>query len=111
MWVLSNATVNAIPSQIIKLCSSGVPLCFNELLDTEDYRLLEIVLDGIDNILRCDKMLTQQNGYNNLILTEFEQIGIIGKIDKLQLCENSEIYKKALNILESYCELEKVTNI
>jgi len=105
-WAISNATSGGLlePSQIRYLVSQGCikPLC--DLLQTMDNKIIQVALDGLDNILKIgevDKELagpTAANQYANFV----EEAGGMLTIHQLQHHDNLEIYKKAFYIMDKY---------
>lgn len=105
-WAISNATSGGLlePSQIRYLVSQGCikPLC--DLLQTMDNKIIQVALDGLDNILKIgevDKELagpSAVNQYANFV----EEAGGMLTIHQLQHHDNLEIYKKAFYIMDKY---------
>ena len=54
-WVLSNATLNGHPGDIQKLVQMGVLQSFVSLLDSDDTKMVGVVLATISNILKKGK--------------------------------------------------------
>ncbi|KAF7320096.1 Importin subunit alpha [Mycena kentingensis (nom. inval.)] len=105
-WALSNATSGALqePSQIRYLVSQGCikPLC--DLLTMMDNKVIQVALDGLDNILKigeADKAAAGPTGTNQYAQFIEEAGGMI-TIHNLQQHENLDIYKKAFNIMDKY---------
>ncbi len=103
-WAISNATSGALsrPDQIRYIVSQGCikPLC--DLLILGDNKIMQVALDGLENILRvgeADKPVT--NNYNQMAIY-IEEAGGMEKIHNLQLHDNGEIYKKAYSIIDKY---------
>ena len=61
-------------------------------------KVIQVVLDGIHNIL---KMSVNQDG-GDKVCTLIEECGGLDKIESLQNHENIEIYKIAYDIIENY---------
>jgi importin subunit alpha-1 len=105
-WALSNATSGGLqePSQIRYLVSQGCigPLC--ELLTSMDNKIIQVALDGLDNILKVGEMDRQANGPGavNQYAVFVEEAGGMVTIHNLQQHDNLEIYKKAFNIMDKY---------
>ncbi|KAJ1665981.1 Importin subunit alpha-1 [Coemansia sp. RSA 1813] len=104
-WAVSNATSGGLnqPDQIRYLVQQGCikPLC--DLMNCMDNKIIQVALDGLENILRvgeADKehSPTQINQYAIFI----EEAGGIEKIHNLQFHDNTEIYKKAYNVIDKY---------
>nr|GAT44104.1 predicted protein [Mycena chlorophos] len=105
-WALSNATSGALqePSQIRYLVSQGCikPLC--DLLTMMDNKVIQVALDGLDNILKigeADKTAAGPGAVNQYA-QYIEEAGGMITIHNLQQHENLDIYKKAFNIMDKY---------
>jgi importin subunit alpha-6/7 len=103
-WALSNATSGALsrPDQIRYIVSQGCikPLC--DLLVLGDNKIMQVALDGLENILKVGE--TDKPGTNNVnqMSVYIEEAGGMDKIHNLQLHDNGEIYKKAYSIIDKY---------
>jgi len=107
-WILSNATSNADKDQIKKMVKLGILDCLGTLVKEEDENadMIKIGLEGLENMLRQGKEIASQEGTENLLLIEMESKGVITRIEKLQEHKNSDIYEKALAIIEEHYVLE-----
>lgn len=107
-WAISNATSGGLqkPDQIRYLVSQGCikPLC--DLLACPDNKIIQVALDGLENILKVgemDKEATQTGEGNlNRYALFIEEAGGMEKIHECQNNANEEIYMKAYNIIEKY---------
>ena len=105
-WAISNATSGGLqePSQIRYLVSQGCikPLC--DLLTMMDNKIIQVALDGLDNILKVGEMDKQAAGPGavNQYALYVEEAGGMVTIHNLQQHDNMEIYKKAFNIMDKY---------
>lgn len=105
-WAISNATSGGLqePSQIRYLVSQGCikPLC--DLLQMMDNKIIQVALDGLDNILKVGEMDKQAQGPGgvNQYAIFVEEAGGMVTIHNLQQHDNLEIYKKAFNIMDKY---------
>lgn len=109
-WAISNATSGGLqkPEQIRYLVAQGCirPLC--DLLACPDNKIIQVALDGLENILKVGEMdkeaadahatEAQVNRYALFI----EEAGGMEKIHDCQNNANEEIYMKAYNIIERY---------
>lgn len=78
------------------------PLC--DLLICPDPRIVTVCLEGLENILKvgeADKELGMNDGIN-LYAQEVDECEGLDKIENLQTHDNTEIYEKAVKILERY---------
>lgn len=95
-WAISNFTVSGSPQQVALLVECGAIMPFCKLLDCMDTQVIQIVLDGLNNIL---KMAGEKS---DTIATLIEEAGGLDKIEFLQQHENEEIYKLAFGIIDQY---------
>ena len=124
-WAISNMTISGNKDQVSRLIQFGVIEPFCELLSCKDVQVLQVVLDGINNMLKLAgpdvdqlaNMIEECFGESaHLILLKFLFylcktlylsvncslfIGL-DKIELLQNHENVEIYKLAYDIIEQY---------
>ncbi|KAF2156558.1 ARM repeat-containing protein [Myriangium duriaei CBS 260.36] len=108
-WAISNATSGGLqkPEQIRYLVSNGGirPLC--DLLSCPDNKIIQVALDGLENILKVgdmDKEAAEGSGEPpiNRYALFIEECGGMEKIHDCQNNSNEEIYMKAYNIIEKY---------
>jgi importin subunit alpha-1 len=107
-WAISNATSGGLqkPDQIRYLvqCGGIKPLC--DLLACPDNKIIQVALDGLENILKVgemDKEASEQTGEPiNRYALFIEEVGGMEKIHDCQNNANEEIYMKAYNIIEKY---------
>jgi len=109
-WAISNATSGGLqkPAQIRYLVSSGCikPLC--DLLACPDNKIIQVALDGLENILKVGEMDKEANADGaagepiNRFALFIEEVGGMEKIHDCQNNANEEIYMKAYNIIEKY---------
>merc|ERR1711939_110214 len=109
-WAISNATSGGLqkPEQIRYLVAQGCikPLC--DLLACPDNKIIQVALDGLENILKVGEMDKEAAGANtaesqvNRYALFIEEAGGMEKIHDCQNNANEEIYMKAYNIIERY---------
>jgi len=111
-WAISNATSGGKEEQIKHFAELGVigPLC--DLLVCQDPKIIMVVMEGIENILRVGKQEAVENnscnnGYANLV----EECGGLDNLEALQRHENEEIYEKAVKIIQEYFDSEEDDDI
>jgi importin subunit alpha-1 len=86
------------------------PLC--DLLTVSDTRIITMVLNALENILKVWEADAQQiAGGCNHYANEIEEAGGLDKIEKLQVHQDIEIYQRAAKILKIYFEAEEVQNV
>merc|ERR1711907_636178 len=103
-WAISNATSGGSAEQIRYLasCHCIPPLC--ELLTCSDPRIVTVAMEGLENILKvgeADKGLAGPNAFN-IYAKEIDECEGLDKIGNLQNHQNTDIYNKAVNIIEVY---------
>ncbi|KAK0362959.1 Importin subunit alpha-1, partial [Friedmanniomyces endolithicus] len=108
-WAISNATSGGLqkPDQIRYLVQEGAtrPLC--DLLTCPDNKIIQVALDGLENILKVgdiDKEAAEGNGEPpvNRYALFIEECSGMEKIHDCQNNSNEEIYMKAYTIIEKY---------
>lgn len=107
-WAISNATSGGLqkPEQIRYLVSQGCikPLC--DLLACPDNKIIQVALDGLENILKVGEMDKEAAQMREPSLNRYalfiEEAGGMEKIHDCQNNANEEIYMKAYNIIERY---------
>ncbi|KAJ3279875.1 Importin alpha subunit (Karyopherin alpha subunit) (Serine-rich RNA polymerase I suppressor protein) [Borealophlyctis nickersoniae] len=113
-WALSNATSGGLqkPDLVRTLVDMGCikPLC--DLLTCGDNKIIQVALDGLENILKVGDFYKPQTENINRMALFIEEAGGMEKIHQLQMHENADIYKKAYHIIDVYFgDDEEVTGI
>ncbi|KAF6165601.1 hypothetical protein GIB67_021871 [Kingdonia uniflora] len=103
-WAISNATSGGTFEQIKYMVNKGCvqPLC--DLLICPDPRIVTVCLEALENILKVgetEKDLGSCGGVNQYAVL-IDDAGGLEKIENLQSHDNTEIYEKAVKILEAY---------
>ncbi|KAI8877785.1 ARM repeat-containing protein [Backusella circina FSU 941] len=104
-WAIVNATSGGLnkPSQIQYMVHQGTitPLC--DILNSLDNKIVQVALDGLENILKVGEAdrSNDPDGLNRYALF-IEECGGMEIIHSLQAHENSDVYKKAYNIIDIY---------
>ncbi|XP_064456274.1 importin subunit alpha-3-like [Ornithodoros turicata] len=95
-WAISNLTISGTKAQVSYLVEQGVvaPLC--NLLAVRDPQVVQVVLDGLNNILK----MAGSQFYS--VASNIEECGGLDKIEALQNHENEDIYKLAYEIIDQY---------
>lgn len=107
-WAISNATSGGLqkPEQIRYLVTQGGirPLC--DLLACPDNKIIQVALDGLENILKVGEMDKEAGQPGEARVNRYalfiEEAGGMEKIHDCQNNANEEIYMKAYNIIEKY---------
>lgn len=106
-WAISNATSGGSPEQIKYLVQRGCikPLC--DLLSYQDVKIINVALEGLENILAAGQKFEDENDGINRFAEYIDEAEGIEKIEFLQTHENKDIYDKAVKILETYFGVEE----
>ncbi|KAJ3411146.1 Importin alpha subunit (Karyopherin alpha subunit) (Serine-rich RNA polymerase I suppressor protein) [Chytridiales sp. JEL 0842] len=103
-WAISNATSSGVskPDQIRYLVQQGCikPLC--DILTINDPKIIQVALDGLENILKVGELDKAANGGVNIFADHIEMAGGVQHIYNLQNHDNAEIYKKSYGIISKY---------
>ncbi|KUJ09982.1 ARM repeat-containing protein [Mollisia scopiformis] len=107
-WAISNATSGGLqkPEQIRYLVNQGCikPLC--DLLACPDNKIIQVALDGLENILKVGEMDKDAAGEGQENINRYalfiEECHGMEKIHDCQTNANEEIYMKAYNMIEKY---------
>jgi len=102
-WAVTNLTSGGSAMQVFKLVELGglKPLC--AMLQCADGKIVQVVLDGLTNMLN----MADASGKTSEMTTCIEEADAIDMLEKLQEHENEEIYKAALNIIETWFSEEE----
>lgn len=103
-WAVSNATSAASADQVKYMVEHDTlgPLC--TMLEMLDNRVIKVTLEAIENVLKAgelEKNLKQDLGANPYAVI-VEEVGGMVSIHNLQRHDNTEIYKIAYRIMETY---------
>ncbi|BDD55207.1 Importin alpha subunit (Karyopherin alpha subunit) (Serine-rich RNA polymerase I suppressor protein) [Monascus purpureus] len=116
-WAISNATSGGLqkPDQIRYLVTQGCikPLC--DLLACPDNKIIQVALDGLENILKVGEMDKEASQPGEPRVNRYalfiEEAGGMVKIHDCQNNANEEIYLKAYNIIEKYFSDEEEAGV
>uniref|UniRef100_A0A8C8DJW9 Importin subunit alpha n=3 Tax=Oryzias TaxID=8089 RepID=A0A8C8DJW9_9TELE len=95
-WAISNLTISGRKDQVAHLIEKQVIPPFCNLLTVKDAQVVQVVLDGLSNILKMAD--DEAETIANLI----EECGGLEKVEQLQNHENEDIYKLAYEIIDQY---------
>jgi len=95
-WAISNLTISGNKTQVAYLVTQGVIPPFCNLLNCKDTQVIQVVLDGLNNMLKVAGQDVEA------VAAMVEECGGLDKIESLQNHENVEIYKLAYEIIEQY---------
>jgi hypothetical protein len=110
-WAVTNATSGGTAQQIKYIIEQGAipPLC--ELLSVSDPKIIQVALNGLDNILKLGAAEAKRTNGANPYAIMIEECYGLDKIEYLQSHENIEIYQKAFHLLETYFGVDEEDNI
>ncbi|KAL8464001.1 hypothetical protein ACS0TY_033802 [Phlomoides rotata] len=102
---ISNATSGGSNEQIMHLVTLNCikPLC--DLLICPDARIVAVCLEGLNNYLRVGEAEKGNTGGVNYFTQLIDEADGSKKIENLQTHDNTEIYEKAMRILEAYWQV------
>ncbi|KAG2456540.1 importin subunit alpha-5 [Polypterus senegalus] len=106
-WAITNATSGGSSEQMRYLVELGCikPLC--DLLTLMDSKIVQVALNGLENILRFGEQEAKRSGSGiNPYCALIEEAYGLDKIEFLQGHENQEIYQKAFDLIEHYFSTE-----
>ncbi|XP_034945805.1 importin subunit alpha-3 [Chelonus insularis] len=95
-WAISNYTISGSRDQVARLIQEGVIEPFCDLLSCKDTQVIQVVLDGINNMLKHAGPDVEQ------LANMIEECQGLDKIEQLQNHDNIDIYKLAYEIIEQY---------
>ncbi|KAG9331950.1 hypothetical protein JZ751_016350 [Albula glossodonta] len=95
-WAISNLTISGRKDQVEYLVQQNVTAPFCSLLSVKDSQVVQVVLDGLKNIL----IMAGEEA--STIAEIIEECGGLEKIENLQQHENEDIYKLAFEIIDQY---------
>ncbi|XP_077864254.1 importin subunit alpha-3-like [Saccoglossus kowalevskii] len=99
-WAISNLTISGNWQQVYYCIEQHVIEPFCSLLTVKDTQVVQVVLDGINNILKMAGDNAQ------FIANMIEMCGGLDKIEAAQNHENEEIYKLAYEIIDNFFSTE-----
>jgi len=85
------------------------PLC--ELLSANDAKIIQVALNGLDNILKLGAAESKRTNGANPYAIMIEECYGLDKIEYLQSHENIEIYQKAFHLIETYFGVDDEENV
>lgn len=101
-WVICNVASSGMTSHIMTLVDHGAISQLCSLLDISDVKMLTIILDALESILKVGRMINKSDTYQNL----FDEAEGIDKLENLQEHESETIYKKVRRCLLSINEYD-----
>merc|ERR1719480_688672 len=109
-WAISNATSGGNDEQIRFLVNQGAVPALAELLGSHNSKVVLVVIEALDNILRVGQNDANRDGTGNNKFAQFlEECNGLDKLEELQTQENVEIeiYNKAVALVKTYFDGEE----
>jgi importin subunit alpha-1 len=106
IWAISNATSGGTPKQINYLVKQDCINSMIELLNSNDQRVVRVILDGLENILEVGDKKLKKTNFNEYVIV-IEQAGGIERLENLQYHANKEIYEQSVHLLERFFGAEE----
>ena len=103
VWVLSNAATAAKGPHLLTLLRLGAlkPIC-ECMVDVRDSKVLMCCLEALEAFLKLNLERADID-----VLTTLDECGGIEALENLQEHENDEVYQKAVELIETYCNDEE----
>lgn len=76
----------------------------SDLLIISDLKIIQVALEGLENILVLGEKLAKNTGALNHFTVQMEECFGLEKLESLQSHENIQIYEKAFGIIERFFE-------
>ena len=102
---LSNATAGGSDEQVRYLVDHGAIPALCDLLTCAEAKIVMVVLEALENMLRLDKKLSGSRGSD--VKTQIEECNGLDALEQLQRHENEEVYGKVVKMLSTYFEGEE----
>ncbi|KAF2364651.1 Armadillo [Trinorchestia longiramus] len=101
-WAITNATSGGTPAHIRYLVEQNCIPYLCELLIVNDVKIVQVALNGIQNILQFGEQEAKTTFGVNPYAVLVEECYGLDKIEFLQSHENMDIYQKAFEIIEHH---------
>ena len=101
IWALTNAMAKATPQLAQAIEDLGYFTASNYALEQTDPRILFVALEGINYALKAGQILPITEGENPFVI-KIERCGLLDKLEELQQHENTQVYQKVSDILQTY---------
>uniref|UniRef100_A0A7S1XWA2 Importin subunit alpha n=1 Tax=Phaeomonas parva TaxID=124430 RepID=A0A7S1XWA2_9STRA len=97
-WVVANVGSSGSPKDVQLMVEEGAIYQLCQFLDFQDARLTQVVLDGLESMLRVGREVGEEEKFATLV----DEAGGLDKLEGLQEHQDETIYNKAVNIIETY---------
>lgn len=102
VWAASNAFHTMERAEVAEVVALGVLESLVETLQCRDPRMLLVTIEAVLNLLK--------NGDDSLLL-QFERLGGVDALERLQNHPNLAVYNHALSVLNRFFSLEEVPSL
>ncbi|XP_066583137.1 importin subunit alpha [Prorops nasuta] len=97
-WAITNLTSGGSVQQLAMLVQMGVLTPFCNLLEAKEWKTINVVMDGLSNILSAAEKMDELERVAIMI----EEVGGLDKLESLQHHENEQVYQKAMSMIDNY---------
>ncbi|XP_072746906.1 importin subunit alpha-1 [Anoplolepis gracilipes] len=97
-WAITNLTSGGTIQNLAELIKAGVLSPFCNLLETKDWGVIIVVLDGLTNMLHA----AQKVGEYERLAFMIEEVGGLDKIEALQHHQNEQVYQKSMAMIDTF---------
>lgn len=105
VWAVCNITSSGVAHHIDVLVAAGVLGPLARVLNVDDARVVLVALEAVENILKQGKAYSEQ-GRAEDFAGMFEEEQGMDILEDLQHHANEDVHRRALELLETYAELE-----
>jgi len=101
-WAVSNCTASANHNQILALVQKGSLKAIGAMMTGKESRQLMVVLEALENILKCGEEHFKDAEGNNSFVVQMEVEGVIDHLEEAQMHKNHLVFEKASTLLNKY---------
>ena len=101
-WVVSNIATTGTPDHVRQLVAAGMVGPLVDVLQTDDARMLCLVLDAIAAVLKVETMALRGGGGECGFIALFEEAGLTTLLEEKQDHDNEDVYNKCVAMIETY---------
>ena len=110
VWAVSNIATTGTAEHVRQLVAAGVVPPLVDVLNTDDARMLCLVLDTVSAMLKVDVMHARSGGGRLGFIELFEEAGLTNLLEEKQDHENEDVYKKCVALIEAHFSAEDGEN-
>ena len=102
-WAVSNMMMGGRPDQIVYAVEQGcIPPLAAMLEAGNDAKIIEVALDGLENIMEQGSIIAQERGEPNDHAIYFEEAGGVERLEILTRHGSQAVFEKASQMLDTY---------